>query len=172
MISLALFVALAMPGPGLQPGDTLAAFEPYHVTGPYAETTNCPICEWGIGPMVIVWTQMKDPESLRKVVSLINVTVTPMTRVRAILVDANLAGDDTASRAGLASFYEPFKPQKVFFLSRMANLRKSLEDFKLLDTKKWETIIYVSNNRSVLQSFVNPKAQDEAKLVETIRRLG
>ena len=62
-------IATAFAGPksGLQPGDTVSAFEPIHVTGADAGTKTCPVCKYGKTPAVQVWVNGDSMENVSKI---------------------------------------------------------------------------------------------------------
>lgn len=41
-----------------------ASFDPMHLSGPYAGVKQCPVCEYGMAPMVFLWAQNDDESNL------------------------------------------------------------------------------------------------------------
>jgi len=166
-----LVLTLAMQTPGLAVGDEVAPFEPYWVSGPYADTRQCPVCEYGIMPLVIVWSQLKSPDKLKQILAGINETVgqAPNGRQKAFLVDLNETAGDEKSRKELKALAEAWKLPKVFFMSRVFSTKAVQKDYKLQPYSEWETIVYVAKNRLVTAKFVNPKLADLKQIQEAIR---
>lgn len=161
----------AVPSPGLAVGDEVAPFEPYWVSGPYAETRQCPVCEYGVMPLVIVWSQLKTPDKLKPIVEGINQAVgqAPNGRQKAFLVDLNETAGDEKSRSNLKGLADAWKLPKVFFMSRVFSTKAVQKDYKLQPYEGWETIVYVAKNRLVTAKFVNPKPADIKQIQEAIR---
>jgi len=166
-----LVLTLAMQTPGLAVGDEVAPFEPYWVSGPYTDTRQCPVCEYGIMPLVIVWSQLKSPDKLKPILAGINETVgqAPNGRQKAFLVDLNETAGDEKSRKELKALAEAWKLPKVFFMSRAFSTKAVQKDYKLQPYSDWETIVYVAKNRLVTAKFVNPKLADLKQIQEAIR---
>ncbi|CAN1530786.1 hypothetical protein MCEMSE15_01387 [Fimbriimonadaceae bacterium] len=166
-----LVLTLAMQTPGLAVGDEVAPFEPYWVSGPYTDTRQCPVCEYGIMPLVIVWSQLKSPDRLKPILAGINETVgqAPNGRQKAFLVDLNETAGDEKSRKELKALAEAWKLPKVFFMSRVFSTKAVQKDYKLQPYSDWETIVYVAKNRLVTAKFVNPKLADLKQIQEAIR---
>jgi hypothetical protein len=157
--------------PGLKVGESVSSFEPYWVSGPYAGTTQCPVCEYGLLPMVIVWSHLKDPKSLQPILKVVNDAVSEdaTNKRKAILVDVNAESSDQRSQKSLKGFSDDWKFPKVYFMSRVGSKKASLEDFKLTPISKWETIVYVVKDRSVTAKFVDPKVDDAEAISDAIR---
>ncbi len=65
LIAAALLIApVKAPQMGLNVGETMIAYDPYHLTGPDQGTETCPVCEYLNRPMVIVWSFRQDPREL------------------------------------------------------------------------------------------------------------
>lgn len=168
MATLALLMATASHG--LAVGENVAPFEPYWVSGPYADTRQCPICEYGLLPLVIVWTQLKQPAKLMPIIKSINgvIASAPEGRQKAFLVDVNSVAGDAKSRETLKSLSDAWKTPNVYFLSRVASTKAVVNDYKLKPYDQWETIVYVAKNRAVTAKFVDPKPEDLPKITEAI----
>lgn len=168
----ALSLMLAVTSvPGLEVGEAVSPFEPYWVSGPYEKTRQCPVCEYGALPLVIVWSQFKQPKALEPVLKTVNDTVAlaPGGRQKAFAVDLNAAASDAKSRAGLAKYSKEWNLPKVFFMSRLGTKKAVLDDYKLNPFSGWETIVYVAKNRLVTAKFVDPKPADLPAIAEAIK---
>ncbi len=168
----AIGLLLATAGtPGLEVGEAVSPFEPYWVSGPYEKTRQCPVCEYGALPLVIVWSQFKAPKALAPVLKAVNDTVAlaPGGRQKAFVVDLNAAASDTKSRAALAKFSKEWALPKVFFLSRLGSTKAVLNDYKLSPFAAWETIVYVAKDRMVTAKFVDPNPAELPAIVEAIK---
>jgi len=168
--ALSLMLAVTST-PGLEVGEAVSPFEPYWVSGPYEKTRQCPVCEYGALPLVIVWSQFKQPKSLQPLLKTVNDTVAlaPGGRQKAFVVDLNAAASDTKSRAGLAKYVKEWSLPKVFFLSRLGSTKAVLNDYKLNPFGAWETIVYVAKDRLVTAKFVDPKPEDLPAIEEAIK---
>lgn len=157
--------------PGLKVGESVSSFEPYWVSGPYAGTSQCPVCEYGLLPMVIVWSHLKDPKKLQPILKVVNDAVSEdaTNKRKAIMVDVNAESRDQSSQATLKGYAEGWNLPKVFFMSRVGSKKASLEDFKLTPIDKWETIVYVVKDRAVSAKFVDPKVDDSEAITDAIR---
>lgn len=69
MPTLAFLAALAVLNPtsGLERGEYVVAFEPHHVTGPFAGTETCPVCTFPSNPAVMVWVRDESDRNLRAI---------------------------------------------------------------------------------------------------------
>jgi hypothetical protein len=168
--ALSLVLSLAAD-PGLAVGEAVSPFEPYWVSGPYAETRQCPVCEYGALPLVIVWSQFKDPAKLEPIVRAVDVTVkkAPDGRQKAFLVDLNEKLGDAKSSARLKTLADKWKTPNVFYMSRLVTARAPQKDYKLMPYSDWETIIYVAKNRMVTAKFVNPTVEQIPAITEAIQ---
>ena len=168
----AITLLLATAGtPGLEVGESVSPFEPYWVSGPYEKTRQCPVCEYGALPLVIVWSQFKDAKALAPVLKTVNDTVAlaPGGRQKAFVVDLNASASDAKSRANLAKLANEWALPKVFFLSRLGSTKAVLNDYKLSPFAAWETIVYVAKDRAVTAKFVDPKPGDLATIADAIK---
>ncbi|MBS1705820.1 MAG: hypothetical protein JST40_08095 [Armatimonadetes bacterium] len=172
-IGLALAIALTSGTPiGLQKGAAVAPFEPYHVSGPYKGTNQCPVCEWGMLPMVMVWTDLGQKDSdLQKVVQAVDAEIkASKSVVKGLLIDANLANKDEVSQKGLEALSGSWQVPNVFMLSRCSKLKDCVKNYKLTD-KGWKTIVYTIKNRHVTEAFVNPTAESLEGIQQAIRSI-
>jgi hypothetical protein len=161
--------------PGLQVGENVSPFEPYWVTGPYAETRMCPVCEYAMLPMVVVWSQLKAPAKLLPLVQTINqsVAAAPEGRQKAFLVDLNETAGDKKSRENLKKVAEKATTPNVYFMSRVFTTKAVQKDYKLQPYSGWETIVFITKRRLVVSKFVDPKPDDLpliAKAIEDARQ--
>lgn len=171
--SIAAALAMGAPALGLAVEDRVSPFEPYHVSGPYKDTTMCPVCEWGLGPMVIIWTQGKSPSDLERTVRVVDraVGAAPKGSVKAIVVDANFKGNDKESRKRMAAWAEAWKTPNVYFMCRETKAKAVLKDYKLGTAKGWDTFLTTSKNVRVTARFLDPKESDGQKITEAIQNL-
>jgi hypothetical protein len=158
---------------GLQVGDFVSPFEPYHVTGPYAETRMCPVCEWAMLPMVFIWSNGAEPSTLSSVVGTVQKAVqsVPNKKVKAFFVDVNAEGKDAASRDRVATWAKAWNAPDVYAMSRLGSMKASLKDYKIDDLKSWTIQIYTVRNRRVVSTFDPDKAGELARLSEAIASL-
>lgn len=159
---------------GLQVGDFVSPFEPYHVTGPYADTNQCPVCEWGLLPLVFVWTRDETGSAeLKAVVKTVNQALSGAAfNAKGFLVDANLSGNNSASKRRLKKWSSDWKTESVYFLSRPANLDTALKDYKLGAAEKWTTVVYLVKDRKVTAALVDPVQSDLSSISSGIASLG
>ncbi|MBL8087730.1 MAG: hypothetical protein JNM85_06625 [Chthonomonas sp.] len=79
MMTATVLVSLMLTGVpkevGLKVGDTMTAFDPYHVSGPTAGTYTCPVCEYINLPMVQMWVSGGTPEDIAPVARLLDKAV-------------------------------------------------------------------------------------------------
>lgn len=165
--SLALLLAAS---PGLNVGDSFAAFEPYHVTGPYAGGTMCPVCEYMNLPMVFMWTDPADPAIL-PVATTVQASITKHgpKALKAFVLDLNRSRKDKDSVQALTklSASEPWKAvPNVWLLTRPNKLQAVTKDHALLPWDKYRSITYLVRGRKVVAKFVDlsAKEEDQAKL--------
>ena len=171
MIAALSLLLAATSTPGLEIGEAVSPFEPYWVSGPYEKTRQCPVCEYGALPLVIVWSQFKQPKQLQPLLKVVNdtVAVAPDGRQKAFVVDLNAAASDAKSRTTLSAFAKDWALPKVFFLSRVGSTKAVLNDYKLAPFAGWETIVYVAKDRLVTAKFVDPKPADLPGIADAIK---
>lgn len=158
-------------GAGLHVGQAVAPFEPYHVTGPYANTRQCPVCEYGMLPMVFVWTHVPN-----KAIDAMGATLQSSVnkygkdQLKTFIVDVNASNDDNAAMNRLKSLASNWKNDRVWLLYRTSKMNQVLTDHALKPMDGWESITYVVRNREVKASFVNlsSSAADQKKLSDAI----
>lgn len=163
--SLAATVLLA--GCGLKPGASFAPFEPWHVTGPYQRTNQCPVCEYTMLPMVFVWTDPDDAAIPATGATLqAKVDQYGKANIKTFILDLNRSGDDKKSRAKLGAMAKTWKFPQVWLLSRPTKLKAVLKDHALTPWTEYKSITYLVRNRKVQTSFVNltSSSADQSKL--------
>lgn len=172
-LSLALLLAAAPSPAGLQVGDSVASFEPYHVSGPYAGTNQCPVCEWGLLPMVFVWVDSGRPAAnLEAVSKLVEAEVaSSKVPIKAFVVDANAANKDKDSIMALTQWSSAWATPHVYFMSRPTKLKKALKDYKLEGRKDWNLIVLTVKSRKVTAAFVDPNEAAMPAVQSAIRDL-
>jgi hypothetical protein len=171
VISALLLTLVAAPG--LAVGDSVAAFEPYWVTGEYEGTNQCPVCEYTIKPMVYIWTHGKGPANLGEIVRTIDKVDSAQEpdALRSFLVDANLENDDKASVSRLTGWAKDWKAESVWFLSRPTKLKVCLKNYKLESAKGWNSVVYFVKGRKVQEVFIDPSTEDLPKLENAAKKL-
>ncbi len=164
-------LAFVLDSVGLQPGDKVSPFEPYWISGPYAETRQCPVCEYGALPLVFVWSQFKKQEELKPVILGIEkaIATAPSGSQMAFLVDPNFDGQDKSSRKLLGELNTSWNTPHISYLSRVANAKQCLTDYKIATAEKWDTIIYITKSRTVFKTFLNPTEKDVSAIQEAIK---
>lgn len=157
-----ILATLALAAIGLNVGDTVSPFEPYHVTGPYAETNQCPVCEWGGLPLVFIWTNSTESASnIKGITQAVDSAMKNLQKpAKAFLVDANLDSKDKDSVSRLKGWASDWKTDRVYFLSRPGKLETPLKDYKLEKGSKWKTVIYIAKNRKVTNVFIDPTEKE------------
>ncbi|MBL8049468.1 MAG: hypothetical protein JNJ45_12385 [Chthonomonas sp.] len=179
LASLAALALLSTPvaEPGLAVGDSFAAFEPFHVSGPYAGGTMCPVCEYMNLPMVYVWTDPTDA-AIPATAATLQAAVTKFgpKAMKTFVLDLNRAGKDKDSVAALTTLSksESFKatPQ-VWLLSRPKKLQAVVKDHALAPWDKYRSLTYLVRNRKVVAKFVDltKSDEDQARLANAIADL-
>lgn len=155
---------------GLQVGDSVSPFEPYHVTGPYAETNQCPVCEWGGLPIIFIWTNSTESaENLKLLTSTVNAAMKTLQKpAKALLIDANLNSKDADSINSLKAWAKDWQTDRVYFLSRPSKLKTPLQDYKLGGETKWKSVVYIAKNRKVISAFIDPIEKDIPAISDAI----
>lgn len=51
---------------GVKVGESVSAFEPFHVTGPDKGTNTCPVCKYGATPAAQIWVNGDDLDNVGK----------------------------------------------------------------------------------------------------------
>ena len=51
---------------GVKVGESVSAFEPFHVTGPDKGTNTCPVCKYGVTPAAQIWVNGDDLSNVAK----------------------------------------------------------------------------------------------------------
>lgn len=149
MISIALAL-VAGGGIGLPVGSSFAAFEPYWLTGPYAGTNQCPVCEYTFLPMVFVYVKQPSDQLISVAKGLQEaVNKVGATKLKAFIVDANLAGKDKESIAAFEPYAKKAETANVWWLSRPKKLTATLKNHGLDGTADWSSIAYFVRGRKV-----------------------
>jgi hypothetical protein len=164
---------IALLAVALTVGDSVAPFEPYWVTGEYKKTSMCPVCEYGGAPMVYVWTHGEGSPKLKAVVEAVSEETAkfPARTLFSFVVDANPEGKDAASQKKLVDWASEWSAPAVSLLSRSASLKTTLKSYKLEDSTKWKTVVYLVKGRKVKQTFLNPTQTDLPILRQAIAEL-
>ncbi len=158
---------------GLAKGAFASPFEPMHVTGPYAGTRMCPVCEWAQSPMAMVWVNGAPEADVRAVVQGIQAGVAEAgsAGVKAFLIDANVAGADDAAKSRLAGWAEAWATPDVFLMYRPATLKTALKNYRLDATDSWKLVVITVNKRRVVQSWPAATAADAAAVRQAVAGL-
>lgn len=153
---LAATLLLATQDIGLKIGSDFAAFEPFHVTGPYADTRQCPVCEYRNLPMVFMWTT-PDNSHITQFAQTMQAEVTSAGKsaLKVFVLDLNRGKSDRKSRQALKALSSSWKAPDVWLLSRPAKLQGVLQDHKLLPWDKFRSLTYLVKDRKVVAKFVD-----------------
>ncbi|MBS1719240.1 MAG: hypothetical protein JST35_02210 [Armatimonadetes bacterium] len=174
MTFLAAALLLMGPKAGLNVGEAVAAFEPSWVTGPYADTNQCPVCEYGLKPMVIMWGQTDTMEKAEPFISAVNQSVgkLPADTTHAIFVDVNRTGTDDDSLRKLKILGDKWDAANVYLMSRPKRLRQVLKDYKLEPLGEWKLMIYAVKGRKVTARWIDPKPEEIPAIQSEILKNG
>lgn len=123
MTTLALAILMGSSQVGLAVGSSFAAFEPYWITGPYAGTNQCPVCQYTFLPMVYVYAK-RPSDNLVLVAKALQSAVDQVgaDKIKTFIIDPNLAGKDKESISTFEPWAKKAEPPKVWWLSRPKKL--------------------------------------------------
>jgi protocatechuate 3,4-dioxygenase beta subunit len=147
--------ALAMaPKSGLQPGETVSAFHPNHISGPDKGTDTCPPCKYGNRPAVQVWVNHESADVMVPVIQHLN------KRVAASKNEFKAFVINVASCAGCMDRANDYAKKANSPLVAIANLNaddEAVQAYKFRMNKDVTNTVIVYRNRKVVANFVNFK---------------
>ncbi len=159
----------------LQAGDAAASFRPWHVTGPLAGRTACPLCVYGQRPQLAIWTR---PRGLADAVQLAAaldsvLSAAPLQQAQGYVVllpDASTPREDAERSLRLA--FAGSTLQRVFLtIAEPQANRADVERYRIDPALRTQTLAIV--NRVVARTFANlePGAGVAPLLRETLEPL-
>jgi protocatechuate 3,4-dioxygenase beta subunit len=153
---------------GPQKGQSVSAFEPYHATGPDKGTHTCPVCKYGMLPMVQVWVQGAPTEADAKLLKALDAEAASHVgqKLHAFAIFLRPESAEKSEGAKLATFASK---NGLTHLSLLVADPKDefVKPYHLSPNAAVHTTVLVSKRREVIENLVNPKA-DDARLPAAI----
>jgi len=172
--TFALAILMGSTQVGLAVGSSFAAFEPYWITGPYAGTNQCPVCEYTFLPMVYVYAKQPS-NNLILVAKALQSAVDQVgaDKIKTFIIDPNLAGKDKESISTFEPWAKKAETPKVWWLSRPKKLSATIKNHGLESPGEWSSIAYFVKGRKVRSVIVaGPNEQlDPAAIKEAAIKL-
>lgn len=140
----------------IQPGETTASFEPRWATGVYAGKDICPVCEYGLLPMALVWVQNLSDEEIIAAAQTLQATATadPKTRLKPFVVFSNLAGNLAATVTKAKELAARANTPSVPFVVVKDPLSGTLRSFYI--DRQSKSVFLTADKRSVKTVISNP----------------
>ena len=146
---------------GPQPGQSLGAFEPTHVTGADAGTETCPVCKYGAIPAVQVWVNSDDMANVGKIGSALEAAIAKhgARSLKAFVVYINPTGKSSdAVTASLKSVAKANNLKNVAFTYLPSPKADPVSEYSINTDPSVKNTVLVYSNRKVVANFVNLKA--------------
>ncbi len=140
----------------IQPGESTASFEPRWATGVYAGKDICPVCEYGLLPMALVWVQNLSDEEIIAAARTLQATATadPKTRLKPFVVFSNLAGNLAATVTKAKELAARANTPSVPFVVVKDPLAGTLRSFYI--DRQSKSVFLTADKRSVKTVISNP----------------
>lgn len=152
---------------GLEVGSKrIAAYSPQHVGGPFKGTRTCPVCEAGLRPIVQIFVNGDDAQSVAALAEKLEKLVANSPKeLRAYIVDVS----GKASKADLEKLVATKNLTKVGVAYAEGAEREQIVKNWQLNPKAKNTVLF-SNKRTVEFNAVNLSAKDFDKLATAVKK--
>jgi hypothetical protein len=143
---------------GVDKGDMLSAFEPYHVSGADKDTVTCPVCKYPSNPAVQVWVNADDAKNVAAIVD----DLEKETRANAdkkmkafvIFINPDKQPKDAITKR-LKELAAKEKVQNVALAFLPGPDNEAVQDYKINTDAQVKNTVFVYRNRKVDAKFVN-----------------
>lgn len=148
------------PISGPQPGDSVYAFEPWHVSGPDKGTNTCPICKYGKTAAVQMWVNQDSAASIVGVAQALDKEIAHYgaARLKAFVVQLNSRHEPKSKlSAGLTSLANRAHTPTVAFTFLPNANDPAIEAYRINTQPNIKNTVVVYVNRKAVATFVNFK---------------
>lgn len=134
---------------GLNLGDIAASFEPLHVSGPWADTEACPVCNYPLLSVALAFVQHGSDEEALAIASSFqkSVSQTSPDKLKAFIVISNIDGDFAKAKARAESLAKQSNTPNVWFVVIQDPDGGPLRDYHV--DRRSKTYVVLTKRRSV-----------------------
>ena len=153
--------AVAGAKSGLQPGDTVSAFGPKHVTGADAKSSTCLVCKYGTTAAVQVWVNGDSTDNVIRIAKELEGTIKKQgaNNLKAFVIFIKPKGTSEKVISDQLSAIASQNGLKNVALTFVDGAKGSgVASYKINVSSEVKNTVMVYQNRKVSANFVNLKA--------------
>lgn len=164
LIGLASLVFAGGGNSGLDKGEMVSPFHPYHVSGPLAKSTGCFPCTFKNRPQVQIWVNGDDMKNVTAFASTLESAMKAHSKAEFKAMIVFISSDVDATKRAVNDFATKSKASNIA-LSVLAKNDTAMKNYKINGDGSVKNTVFVYKNWKVEEKFVNLSADKKGLAV-------
>lgn len=146
---------------GVKVGESVSAFEPFHVTGPDKDTNTCPVCKYGATPAAQIWVNGDNLENVGKLAKNLEARISQagVKRFRTFFVFL-----DPSMKGQLPKLAEKYGLHNVALTYVKGADDEATKTYGINTSANVKNTVMVYANREVVANMINLKGDEKGLL--------